>query len=93
MKELKNLRKLMLENGLLKPDTGMAASLEIIPFGEDLFNPDAGLNQSNQIPVDPKQEGGGCTMCATGCSGGCSGSCQSGCPSACSNGCTACCQL
>jgi len=90
MKNLKNLRRIMMENGMIASGK-KAASLEIIPFGDDLFNPDNGLNQSQ--PKQPVQEGGSCEMCASGCSTGCSGSCQSGCPSACSNGCTACCQL
>jgi hypothetical protein len=91
MRDLEILRRLLAENGLIAPERDRAGSMEIVPLFNDLIG---GVPfYQDQNPQPPKQEGGGCTMCASGCSTGCTQSCQSGCPTACSNGCTACCQM
>ena len=84
MRELGNLKRLMVENGLLGAGIAKAASLEIIPFVDDLLHPDGSLNLSK--PKDPVQEGGGCTYCDRGCSAGCFCCCGTGCMEGCTMG-------
>jgi len=82
MISLRNLRRLMIENGLMGKGFKQAASLEIIPFYEDGFLPDNSLNKSQ--PGTPVNEGSGCgTGCVTGCSHACGISCLEGCTTGC----------
>jgi len=77
MPDLRNLRKKMQFNGYLIPKDAGAASLEIIPFSKDIFDPEGMLNKES--PTIPVQEGGGCGSCAEGCVGGCGMGCMTAC--------------
>jgi hypothetical protein len=70
---LKNLRRLMLENGLIRPRTDKADSLELIPSALHIDFQDI------EVLVPPQE--GGCSSCKTGCVGGCGTGCRIACQS------------
>lgn len=70
MKNFRNLRKLMIQNGMIASVEGRAGSLRIVPIGAPLF--------ADKPPDDPV-EGGGCGSCSIGCIGGCDDGCMNGC--------------
>jgi hypothetical protein len=72
---LNTLRQLMLDNGIIQNDSGLASSLEITPFGD--FMP--GLTA--KTPLDRTE--GSCTYCTSGCNVGCVSGCKWGCAYGC----------
>jgi hypothetical protein len=74
MANLENLRKLMLENGLIRPSTDEANALELVPFVGQ-----AAIFQ--QQPGQPPVQEGSCSSCMPGCEGGCKDGCKLECKS------------
>lgn len=84
MKKLENLRFLMMQNGMLG-NLERAASLGIVPLGDDLFDPYGSLSQDKPGQPPVAEGGATCDTCANGCQS-CS-QCREGCSSGCGAGC------
>jgi hypothetical protein len=82
MKDLERLRKLMLANGLVRQKSGTANSMEIIPFGKNLFGLDADDDKKKKNDAIE----GGCTSCDQRCQTGCYDGCAQECSTACAGG-------
>jgi hypothetical protein len=78
MKDLEKLRKLMLANGLVRQKSNAANSMEIVPFGKNLFE----LDTIDDKKKDDLLEGSTCEA------NGCNNSSMSGCGTGCLAGCS-----
>jgi hypothetical protein len=85
--DLERLRRLMIANGMLRSQGSSAASFEIIPFSDLLFDPEGEMNQVKP-PDNPAEGGGTCGTCQPGCKNGGKDSCTSGCADGCEVGCS-----